>query len=74
MIKLQATVDDKGDLKFTAIERETTFIHKTRPICVSLLPNGVKVWLKGKRDFYVVPYDTLFIDGERGSVSIKPRR
>ncbi len=35
---------------------------------------GVKVWLKGKRDSYILPYEQLFTDGERGSVSIPARR
>ncbi len=55
------------------IERETESIYRTRPICVSLMRAGVKVWLKGKRDSYTIPYEQLFTDGERGSVSIKSR-
>ncbi len=56
------------------IERETESIYRTRPICVSLMRAGVKVWLKGKRDSYILPYEQLFTDGERGSVSIPARR
>lgn len=55
------------------IERETAFIHKTRPICVALKQSGVKVWLKGTREGYVVPYDELFRDAQQGSVKIPAR-
>lgn len=67
MIKI--TFDNGG-----TIQRETEAVYKTRPVCVSLMRHGVKVWLKGKRDSYVIPYEQLFMDGERGSVSIAGRK
>jgi hypothetical protein len=74
MIKIGMGPDGKPDADYTIIERESPAIYRTRPICVALMRSGVKVWLKGKRDSYVVPFEQLFIDAERGSVSIKPRR
>ena len=73
MIKIGFT-DGKPDADYTVIERETPAIHRTRPICIALMRGGVKVWLKGKRDSYTIPYEQLFIDGERGSVSIAGRK
>ncbi len=48
------------------IERETADIRQQRPICVALLKSGVKVWLKGRREFFVVDYQTLYRDAMRG--------
>jgi len=74
MIKIGFGPDGKPDPDYTVIERETQEIYRTRPICVALLRTGIKVWLKGKRDSYVIPYQQLFNDGERGSVSIPARK
>lgn len=57
----------------TRISRETGFMLHNRPVCIELLTTGIKVWLKGKRESYVVPYDRLFTDGQRGSVKIPAR-
>ena len=73
MIKIGFGADGKPEAEYTIIERETAFVHKTRPICVALLRSGLKVWLKGLRASYTIPYDQLFVDGERGSVRIPPR-
>lgn len=56
------------------IERETAHVLHGRPVCVRLTQGGVRVWLKGKREFYTVPYDVLFNDGQRGSVKIPARK
>ena len=56
------------------IQRETAYVLHNRPVCVRLTTSGVRVWLKGKREFYTVPYDQLFIDGQRGSVKIPARQ
>lgn len=58
----------------TRIARETGFMLHNRPVCIELLSTGIKVWLKGKRESYVVPYDRLFTDGQRGSVKIPARQ
>lgn len=55
------------------IARETAYVLHNRPVCIELLNGGIKVWLKGKREAYTVPYDQLFTDGQRGSVKIPAR-
>lgn len=74
-MKLDYTLDKNDELVAPSrVVRETTAIHKARNVMVELTVGGLKVWLKGKRDFYVVPYATLFIDAEKGSVNIPGRR
>lgn len=60
----------------TVIERETSFVRQSRNICIAVQRSGIKVWLKGKREFFVLPYDQLFIDAMRNDqrVCIPPRR
>jgi hypothetical protein len=74
MIKIGEVPKGADPNSYTVIERETASQYKGRPIRVALLRGGVKVWLKGMHDFYVVPYEVLFRDGERGSVSIPARK
>jgi len=53
---------------------ETGYIHKGRNVCFEPLQGGIKFWLKGKREFFTVPYDELYRDAERGSVKIPARK
>jgi hypothetical protein len=53
-----------------ALERETETIHQNRAICISLKRGGVKVWLKGKREFFTLPYDSLLREARRRDESI----
>lgn len=57
----------------STIKRETAFVLHGRPVCIEIRTSGIKVWLKGKKESYTVPYDVLFTDGQRGSVKIPAR-
>jgi len=74
MIRIGEVPEGADPNEYTVIERETASVYKGKPIRVALLRGGVKVWLKGKRDFYIIPYEVLFKDGERGSVAIPARK
>jgi hypothetical protein len=69
MIKLETKLVD-GEQQFTTIERETGYVLHGRPVCVALKLGGVDVWLKGTRSSYSVPYDALYRNAERSSISI----
>ena len=47
------------------LERETPVVHQNRNICVGLKQGSVKVWLKGKREFFTLPYDELLRAAQR---------
>jgi hypothetical protein len=73
MLKIGVGPDGKPEQDYTIIERETDFVQFGRPICVALLRSGVKVWPKGKRESFTVPYDALYRYAKQGSVSIPAR-
>lgn len=53
---------------------ETAFVDRGRAICFEPLQGGVKVWLKGKKESFVVPWDKLWKWGQQSAVNIPARR
>lgn len=59
----------------SVISRETPDVVQGRPVCVELLKSGIKVWLKGRHEFFVLDYRLLYREALRydARVSIPPR-
>jgi hypothetical protein len=79
MIKLEGKIvksaaHPEGEIVYPPrVKRMTTAVYQKRPIVVELCVSGIQVGLFGTQQHYLVPYDQLFVDAQRGSVSIAPR-
>lgn len=47
------------------IIRETLALDRGKPVMVQLFPHSLRVWVKGKRESVVVPYDAILDLGRK---------